>query len=805
MGLGSLRPIGSESQRLNLSGRRIRVEGTVQGVGFRPWVYRLAHEEGILGTVRNDSAGVTVEAYGSADALEAFLGRLEAAPPPAAEIRALRWQELPGREITDFTIVASDETAERRVSIPADLATCDDCRREITDPADRRYGYPFTNCTNCGPRFTITLDVPYDRPATTMAGFTLCPDCRREYEDPLDRRFHAQPNACPVCGPQLALWDSDGRADASGSEALRAAAAAVRAGEVVAVKGLGGFHLVVDARDAAAVARLRRRKHRYEKPLAVMVPDLETAGGLCELTDEAADLLASPMAPIVLLRRRPRTEIADEVAPGNPYLGIMLPYTPLHALLMAELGFPVVATSGNLSDEPICTDEREALDRLGGIADRFLVHDRPIARHADDSVAFVLAGAPRPLRRARGWAPTPVALGRQAPPLLAVGAHLKNTVAVTSGDNVFISQHVGDMETPQACRAFAAVIADLLQMCRVEPVAIAHDLHPDYVSTRWAREAAGAAAAANDSRPAAGPVTGMPGVRLIAVQHHHAHLASCLADADVEGPALGVTWDGTGYGTDGTIWGGELLLGDAAGFTRVGRLRPFLLPGGEAAVREPRRTALSLLWQIAGEAALSEDGLAPVKDLSTTDRGVLSRMLTTGLNSPTTTSVGRLFDGLAALTGLAQRVSFEGQAAMAFEHVAQRSVDDAYPFDLASAEPTAPEDDPGLLEIDWRPLVSAALEDVRRGTTTGIISARFHNALAGAVVELAQRVGERRVALSGGCFQNRLLTQAVLRGLEAADFEVLLHRRVPANDGGISLGQIAVAAARLEHPTSEEE
>ncbi len=780
--------------------------------------------------MRNDSAGVTIEAWGSEAALTAFQAGLQASPPPAAEIRELRCEALPDRAVSGFSIVASDEAAGRRVSIPADLATCADCRREISDPADRRHRYPFTNCTNCGPRFTITLDVPYDRPATTMAGFRMCDDCRREYEDPLDRRFHAQPNACPACGPQLAMWDAAGEILASRDKALRRAADAVRAGRIVAVKGLGGFHLVVDARDDDAVARLRRRKHRYEKPLALMAPDLGSAAALCELSDEAARLLASPMAPIVLLRRRhpegaAGAAVAAEVAPANPYLGIMLPYTPLHALLMAELGFPVVATSGNLSDEPICIDEREAVARLGAIADCFLVHDRPIARHADDSVAFVLAGETRLLRRARGWAPSPVALARPAPaplaagaqlentapPLLAVGAHLKNTVAVSTGREVFISQHVGDMATPQARRAFEAVIADLLQMCRVEPAAIAHDLHPDYVSTRWALEAAGETGTPSDvpgeGTPGEGPLTGpetiLRGARLIPVQHHHAHLASCLADASVEGPALGITWDGTGYGTDGTIWGGELLLGDAGGFRRVARLRPFRLPGGEAAVREPRRTALSMLWQIGGEAALEGDNLAPLRDLSATDRGLFAHMLATGFNSPTTTSAGRLFDGMAAFADLFQRVGFEGQAAMALEHAADPSVRDAYPFAIASGEPIAPEDDPVVLELDWRPLVSAAVADLGGGAGARVVAARFHNTLAKAIVELARRIGEPRVALTGGCFQNRRLTGAALRGLEAAGFEVLLHRRVPANDGGISLGQVAVAAALLERQPDE--
>jgi hydrogenase maturation protein HypF len=773
--------------------------------------------------VRNDSAGVTIEAFGTAQALDNFQRRLRSSPPPAAVIRELLSEALSARPVDGFSILASDEAAERRVSIPADLATCDDCRRELLDPADRRHRYPFTNCTNCGPRFTITLDVPYDRPATTMADFELCEDCRREYEDPLDRRFHAQPNACAACGPSIALWDGDGAALAVGDEALIGAAERVRAGEILALKGLGGFHLIVDARDEAAVDRLRRRKHRYEKPLALMVPDLAAAGELCELPAEAARLLSSPGAPIVLLHRRRDAGIAASVAPGNPYLGLMLPYTPLHALLMAELGFPVVATSGNLSDEPICIDEGEAAARLGGIADLFLVHDRPIARHADDSVAFLFAGEPRLLRRARGWAPSPVGLGRKAPPLLAVGSHLKNTVAVTSGDEVFVSQHIGDMETPQAVRAFEAVIADLLQMCRVEPAAIVHDLHPDYVSTRWARRAAGdpaaggfgasgvetgsigaSGAAAGGTAPGGTAATApdLGGALLLAVQHHHAHLASCLADNGVHGPALGVTWDGTGYGTDGTIWGGELLLGDAAGFRRVGRLRPFRLPGGDAAVREPRRTALSLLWQLGGDEALEDESLAPAKELPAGDRRLLGRMLESGFNSPWTTSAGRLFDAVAALAGLRQKVSFEGQAAMGLEHVADLSVGDAYPFEIVAGEATAPEDDAQLLEIDWRPLVAAVADDARSGAGAGIIAARFHNALAGAIVELAVRVGEPRVALSGGCFQNRMLTGAVMRGLEAAGLETLLHRQVPANDGGISLGQIAVAMARLERETT---
>jgi len=573
-------------------GRRIRIQGTVQGVGFRPWVYRLARRAGLVGSVRNDASGVTIEAFGGEAALEAFVQSLRSAPPPAAVIESLEQEPLPWRQADAFTIVPSRGGTERQVSIPPDLAVCDDCRREVADPGDRRYRYPFTNCTNCGPRFTITLDLPYDRPATTMAQFVMCPDCRQEYDDPGDRRFHAQPNACPDCGPSLSLWNSAGEELATGNEALRQAGRELAAGRIVAVKGLGGFHLMVDARDGEAVARLRRRKNRYDKPLALMVRDLGVARRLCEVPQAAADLLTSIEAPIVLLRRLEDTEIAAEVAPGHPDLGVMLPYTPLHQLLLGEVEFPLVATSGNLSDEPICIDNREALARLGAIADLFLVHDRSIARHADDSVAWIVDGAPALVRRARGYAPSPLSLEREAPTVLAVGGHLKNTVALNLGRNVLISQHIGDMETPQARDAFEAVIGDLLRMCAAEPVAVAHDLHPDYPSTGWAQ------AAVADG----GSLAGVP---LIAVQHHHAHLASCLAENRVKGPALGVIWDGTGYGTDGSVWGGEFLHGDAAGFERVAHLR---FP---VVTRRSRRRG-EWPWRCSGSSMAKRSGSGPI-------------------------------------------------------------------------------------------------------------------------------------------------------------------------------------------------
>jgi hydrogenase maturation protein HypF len=785
------------------TGRRLRLEmqGAVQGVGFRPLVYRLATELQLRGWVINDSQGVVIELEGNATGLEGFQQRVESEPPPRAIIEAVRETWLRPEGFTDFRIRHSERAGLMQAVVLPDVATCPHCLTDIRNSVDHRHRYPFTNCTDCGPRFTIVEALPYDRPNTTMRRFDMCDECLREYEDPADRRFHAQPNACPACGPQLQLMDGDGRPRAVGDEALRLASSSLGRGQILALKGLGGFHLMVDARDGEAVGRLRERKTRWEKPLAIMVSDLDAVRELCEVEPHAAALLTSFEAPIVLLRRLQGCLIADEVAPANPNLGVMLPYTPLHHLLLGELGFPVVATSGNLSDEPICIENEEARARLGGIADLYLVHDRPIARHADDSVVFLVAGAPQPIRRARGYAPLPIILraNRDAPPsILAVGAHLKNTVALSVGNRVFLSQHIGDMETPQAVRVFERVIRDFLEIYEASPAALARDLHPDYASTRWIEEIAGGSTGESEGAAPAEEswARALRGLPRIAVQHHHAHLAACLADNDVEARALGVVWDGTGYGPDGTVWGGEFLLGDAAAFDRVARFRPFRLLGGEAAVREPRRVALAVLADSVGESTWEEQESAPVATLTGAERTLFSRMLETGFNSPMTTSAGRLFDAVASLLDLHQRVSFEAQAAMQLEFVADPDVRDAYPVEVAeSAESAASSPD---LVVDWRPTVRAVFEDSRHGTEPGIVSARFHNALAGAVVEVARLVGEPTVALSGGCFQNRLLTERAREGLTGAGFSVLIHRRVPANDGGVSLGQVAVAAARCE-------
>jgi hydrogenase maturation protein HypF len=759
---------------------RLEVRGAVQGVGFRPFVFRLAEEMALPGWVLNDARGVFIEVEGPRATLSRFHTRVVAERPPRAVVLDVETAWLPVVGYRDFSIRHSEEAGARTTLVLPDLATCPDCLAEVLDPAERRHGYPFTNCTNCGPRFTILRGLPYDRPNTTMRGFILCPACRAEYRDPRDRRFHAQPIACPSCGPALELWNAEGTAVAHREEALATTARALGEGLIVAVKGLGGFHLMCDARDEAAVRCLRERKLRLGKPLALMVRDLEMARALCEVDDLAAAHLASPEAPILLLRRRGDGGVAEAVAPRNPRLGVMLPATPLHHLLLRACGFPLVATSGNLTDEPICTNEYRALDRLGGVADLYLVHDRAIERHVDDSVAWIAAGRMRLLRRARGFAPLPVTVRHELPVILGVGAHLKNTVALSVGRQVFLSQHIGDLETDEAMSAFERVIADFQRLYDVKPGWIAHDLHPDYLSTRWAR-AAGARAGDDD------------GPQLVPVQHHHAHLVACLAENGVEGRALGVTWDGTGFGDDGTIWGGEFLLGDAAGYERAAHLRPFRLPGGDAAVREPRRVALSLLWELDREAAL-EPGRVP--GLEAAETATLGCMLERGLNCPITTSMGRLFDAVAALLGLHPIVTFEGEAAMALEWLADPTERGAYPMDARVAAARTGRLGGASLELDWEPLVRSVLEDLARGVERGRIAARFHNGLVAAAVSVTRLIGEERVALSGGCFQNRLLTERLAAALERAGCRVLLHAQVPPNDGGVSLGQVLVAAAQ---------
>jgi hydrogenase maturation protein HypF len=760
---------------------RIQILGAVQGVGFRPFVYRLATEMELRGWVLNSTRGVLIEVEGDPGRLEELLLRLEREKPPRSSIHSLEHVVLDPVGYEGFKVRKSAPGGLKTAIVLPDIATCSDCLREVFDPQDRRHLYPFTNCTHCGPRYSIIRSLPYDRPATTMRGFEMCRECRREYEDPGDRRFHAQPNACPACGPRLALWGTDGRVEAERHEALLAAGEAIRHGAVVAVKGLGGFHLVVDARNEDAVRNLRVRKRREEKPLALMFPSLEHLREACRVSEAEERLLRSPESPIVLLSRESSGTgpIAPSVAPGNPSLGALLPYTPLHHLLLGELDFPVVATSGNLSDEPICIDEREALGRLSGIADAFLVHDRPIARHVDDSIVRVMAGRELVLRRARGYAPLPVHLTEAAPPLLGVGAHLKSSVALAVGKDVFLSQHIGDLETAEAHTAFRAVIGSLRSLYEAEPEAVACDLHPDYLSTRYARE------------------SGLP---LHRVQHHHAHVASCMAECELDGTVLGVSWDGTGLGTDGTIWGGEFLLATRSSFERVAHLRTFQLPGGDRAVREPRRSALAVLYEVLGDEAFTLEGVPALEAFSAAELRTLRAMLHSGVNTPVTSSAGRLFDAVASLVGIRQRVRHEGQAAMELEFaLSGEECDSRYDIKtVATAENR-------LCLVDWEPAITGILADVRSGVPAGRISAKFHNALVTCIVEVASRAGQERVVLTGGCFQNKYLTEHAVARLRQEGFRPYWHQRVPPNDGGIALGQVAAAAADLrkqgDYPT----
>lgn len=727
---------------------RLTVRGLVQGVGFRPFVFRLARELRLAGWVGNAPEGVRIEAEGARDALEQFCRRLGAELPPRASIRAVERSLLAPAGHAAFAIRTSAAEGAATAWVMPDAATCDACIREVLDPSERRHRYPFTNCTDCGPRYSIIRRLPYDRPNTTMERFPMCAACRAEYEDPRDRRFHAQPIACPACGPQLELLDGRGATLCRRDEALRGAADALRSGRIVAVKGIGGFHLMADARDQRVVMRLRSRKNREAKPLAVMAANAAAARELCELSDLAAELFESVEAPIVLAPRRAGA-VCEAVSPDNPMLGVLRAYTPLHLLLLRETGFPVVATSGNRSDEPICIDNDEALRRLSDIADLLLVHDRPIARRVDDSIVQVIAHRPQILRRARGYAPLPLTAARALPAVLAVGAQQKNAPAAAIGAEVFVAPHVGDLDTELAYEAFLGGVAAFHELYEFSPQRVVCDLHPDYASTRYAQR------------------RDLP---LRYVQHHAAHAYACLADNNLAGPGLAVVWDGTGLGTDGTIWGGEFLRIDGGRWERVDHLRTFRLPGGEAAVRDPRRAALGALFELYGANVPVDLGFAP-RELD-----VLLAMLQRGVNAPLTSSAGRLFDAVAALVGLGRSVSFEGQAAMALEFAADAEGE-------AYAE----------VSCDWAGLLRQIVRDVLAGAPRGRIAARFHASLAALVVGVARRVGERNVLLTGGCFQNRRLSESTIAALRDAGFEPYWHQRVPPNDGGVALGQVLAA------------
>ncbi len=755
------------NQPAQLSRLSIDVRGAVQGVGFRPAVYKLAVELGLCGTVQNNSQGVAIEVEGDASSVDTFLVRLPREKPPHAIILSIEPRWLSPVGYSAFAILPSAEAGVQTALVLPDLVTCAECVAELFDPGNRRYRYPFLNCTHCGPRYTIIKKMPYDRGSTTMAPFVMCEDCREEYEDPTNRRFHAQPTACPICGPRARLWDHEGRVLGEGDTAVHAGVAAILRGEIVAIKGIGGFQLLADARSDEAVQRLRQRKHRDEKPFAIMVASLEAARDLCKVSSLEARLLQGSEGPIVLLERNPSSAISALVAPASDRLGVMLPTTPLHHLILRDSNVPLIATSGNISDEPICIDEREALWRLHGVADLFLVHDRPILRYVDDSVTQVVMGREMVLRRSRGYAPLPLPLPNDAVSVMAVGGHLKNTVTLTCGSMAFMSQHIGDLETRAALDAFCRTTDDMRELFDIVPEVTACDLHPDYISTRSAE--------------------GM-GIPLIRVQHHRAHVLACMAENRVTEDVLGVSWDGTGYGDDGEIWGGEFFVGCDYKMQRIAHFRSFALPGGDAAVKMPARTALGLLYEVFGDEAMAQHDLPPLHWFAKPQLALVHAALEKSINCPRTTSAGRLFDAVAALIGLRQQVSFEAQAAVELEKCcADDSSIDGYLMPLRRGGPP--------YVIDWEPMLRALLMDYRAAISSSIIAARFHRGMSDVILQVAKSVGIRKVVLSGGCFVNRkLLTNTVVL-LRREGYEVFWPQRVPPGDGGISFGQ-AVAAAQ---------
>ena len=784
----------------------ISVRGIVQGVGFRPFVYGLAVKNNLKGWVYNTSEDVKIEVEGEAEAIEQFELELETKAPPLAHIEGVTIEYHPPLGYKNFEIRHSQAQEGKYQLISPDVATCQACLGELLNPEDRRYRYPFTNCTSCGPRFTIIEDMPYDRPKTTMRYFQMCPQCQAEYDNPLDRRFHAQPNACPKCGPQVELVDNQGNLVTpilSGSNPIAAASQFLKEGKIVAIKGLGGFLLACDATNDTVVKMLRQRKKRSSKPFAIMVTDIDEAKRHCYVSPEEENLLTSPQSPIVLMRWREDSPtsvgVSREVAPNLRFLGIMLPYTPLHHILLRDTGLPLVMTSGNLSEEPIARDNEEALRRLSGIADYFLIHNRDIYSRYDDSVAIVERGTSQLIRRARSYAPYPIRLSFEAKQILGCGAEEKNTFCLTKDNYAFLSQHIGDMENMETLEHFDSTISLYKRLFHVEPEIIAHDLHPDYLATKYAQE------------------LGESDIKLIPVQHHHAHIASCLADNGLESPVIGVAFDGTGMGADGNIWGGEFLVADYRNFRRAGHLEYLPLPGGAAAIKRPYRTAIGYILTLLGENALNaviaseakQSQLASIGQVTEVEVEVIKRQIERRINSPLTSSMGRLFDAISALLGIRGEIDYEGQAAVELEMAALSSViarpvpseareldeaisgnNESYPYRIV--------EDEGIRIVHLRDLLSAVIEDLHQGISKGMISVKFHNTVAQMINEMCHLIADEAprvsgVALSGGVFQNRLLLRKTVNLLESSGFQVFTHRQVPCNDGGISLGQAVIA------------
>jgi hydrogenase maturation protein HypF len=762
-----------------LSAYHIKIGGVVQGVGFRPFVYRLAHRYGISGWVRNTSSGVEIEVEGGKASLRRFIHGLKTEAPPMSTITSLETTAIPPNGYRDFEIRESLALAGEYQLISPDIATCRDCERELFSLADRRYRYPFTNCTNCGPRFTIIKRVPYDREFTTMRDFKMCPECQREYDDPLNRRFHAQPNACPHCGPHLELVDAEGK-KLDCPDVIRKTAELLEEGRIVAIKGLGGFQLACDATNGEVVRKLRERKKRPAKPFAVMMASLEEVKRHCRVTSEEEKLLTSPQSPIVLLCWcKELSAVAGEIAPNLLYLGVMLPYTPLHHLLMREVNRPLVLTSGNLSEEPIATDNGEALRRLNGTADYYLWHNRDIYARYDDSVFLVEGSELRPVRRARGYAPYPIFLPFKAREVLATGGEEKNTFCLTRGNYAFLSQHIGDMENEETLEHYENTLNLYKKLFRIEPKIIAYDMHPEYLATKFALS-----------------LKSQANLKFVPVQHHHAHIVSCMAENGVSSPVIGVAFDGTGYGPDGAIWGGEFLICDNKGFRRAGHLEYVPMPGGTMAIKKPYRMALSYVYSLLGK-DFSLEGLPLLENLDGKELEIITRQIERGINSPLTSSVGRLFDAVAALTGIRGVVDYEAQAAMELEMWATDEIERAsyepYPFTIDGNE---------CRVVRLTELISAVVWDIKQGTPVPIIAARFHKTVAQVVVEMCRLIAEaseqETVALSGGVFQNRVLTRLVTSALKERGFKVLTHHLVPCNDGGLSLGQAVIGSFAVD-------
>ena len=757
----------------------IAIRGAVQGVGFRPFVYKIANELGLKGYVLNNSMGVFVEAEGNEAVLKKFLLRIETEKPKLSVITSLEHSFLDSVGYPEFGIRESEEVEDVSAIILPDISVCDDCLKEMYNPDDRRYLYPFINCTNCGPRFSIIESLPYDRPNTSMKNFDMCGKCKEEYENPMDRRFHAQPIACPDCGPQLFLWDENGNVISEKHSALIQTVKLLRQGKTVALKGLGGFQLIVDATNDKAVKGLRKRKHREEKPFALMFPSLEMIREVCDITEAEERVLCSPESPIVLLKRKaeilnPKSGISPDVAPHNPYLGTTLPYTPLHHLLMKELNVPIVATSANLAEEPICINEHEALKRLKGIADYYLIHNRPIVRHVDDSIVRIILDRELVMRRARGYTPLPVMINEKYDSLnekiiLAVGGHLKNTVALKKGNNIFISQHIGDLSTEESNKTFKRVIDDFQLLYDAKPDKIISDLHPEYISTKYAKQLSD---------------------NIEQVQHHYAHVAACRFENQIDGEALGVSWDGTGYGLDETVWGGEFFLTDDSSYKHFTQFRKFKLPGGEKAIKEPRRSLAGLLFEIAGASLINEFSDLIENKFTAAEIGIVLNMLSKKINSPISSSAGRLFDAVSSLLGICDKSNYEGQAAMMLEFKAAFNETGSYPFNINESD---------KLIIDWQPIIISIINDLRKDINPSIISAKFHNTMAEVILGVAKISEIKKVVLSGGCFQNALLTERTINLLRKNNYQVYWHQRIPPNDGGIALGQIAAFLMKNNH------